>query len=66
MEKHLSFIKIPLLELIETLDDIYASGADYIDIIEERKGFITIHIKGEYMKIDNELTEEDIIQLTQL
>lgn len=52
--------KIPLYPLIEILQDLYESGADYIDLSGEQneegdspKDLIQITIKPEYMLQDN-------------
>jgi len=60
--------KIPLLPLIEILQDLYDSGADYIDLSGEQndgdgdssKDIIQITVKPEYI-----LHEEDAEDVTQ-
>ena len=59
--------KIPLYPLIEILQDLYESGADYIDLSGEQndegdspKDLIQITIKPEYMLQDDR--EENVTQ----
>lgn len=56
--------KIPLESLIEILQDLYESGADYIDISgkndEKNRDIIHITIKEEYMFYNEE--EDDAIE----
>lgn len=65
--------KIPLQPLIEILQDIYESGADYIDLSGEQndegespKDLIQITIKPEYMLHDEEEKDMDITQEIEL
>jgi hypothetical protein len=60
--------KIPLESLIEILQDLYESGADYIDIsgknAEKNRDIIHITIKEEYMFYNEEedVTERSIFE----
>jgi hypothetical protein len=60
--------KIPLESLIEILQDLYESGADYIDISgkndEKNRDIIHITIKEEYMFYNEEedATERSIFE----
>jgi hypothetical protein len=62
--------KIPLESLIEILQDLYESGADYIDISgkndEKNRDIIHITIKEEYMfyneEEDDDATERSIFE----
>lgn len=60
--------KIPLESLIEILQDLYESGADYIDISgkndEKNRDIIHITIKEEYMFYNEEedATEKSIFE----
>ena len=61
--------KIPLLPLIEILQDLYDSGADYIDLSGEQKDengsvkdLIQITIKPEYMLHDERDDDDDVTQ----
>jgi hypothetical protein len=63
--------KIPLLPLIEILQDLYDSGADYIDLSGEQndeegltKDLIQITIKPEYM-LHDERDGDDVEDVTQ-
>ena len=56
--------KIPLEPLIQILQDLYDSGADYIDISGEQKGeggalkdIIQITVKPEYMSDPEDVAE---------
>lgn len=58
--------KIPLEPLLEILQDLYDSGADFIDISgdqneegEEKKDVIKITIKPEYLMVRDEDDDED-------
>ena len=58
--------KIPLYPLIEILQDLYESGADFIDLSGEQsdegdtpKDLIQIAIKPEYMLHDERNEEDD-------
>ena len=58
--------KIPLYPLIEILQDLYESGADFIDLSGEQsdegdtpKDLIQITIKPEYMLHDERNEEDD-------
>ena len=55
--------KIPLEGFIETLQDIYNRGADYIDIVAKpnvNQDVISIIIKPEYIDPENNFFEEDL------
>ena len=55
------FQKIPLKGLIETLQEVYNQGADYIDIVgipDEDQDIIGIHVREEYLSDDLEDEEE--------
>jgi hypothetical protein len=61
--------KIPLESLIEILQDLYESGADYIDISgkndEKNRDIIHITIKEEYMfynEEEDDATERSIFE----
>jgi hypothetical protein len=64
--------KIPLYPLIEILQDLYESGADFIDLSGEQseegetpKDTIQITIKPEYMLHDERDDDDDIEDVTQ-
>ena len=62
-KKAVRFQKIPLKELILTLQSVYNQGADYIDISgipNEQQDVIGIHVLEEYLAEEEE--EEDEIQ----
>jgi hypothetical protein len=55
--------KIPLKRFIDTLIDVYTSGADYIDLIgiaDEEQDSIGISVSNEYMNVDREQYYEDL------
>lgn len=75
-KKAVRFQKIPLRELIETLQTVYNQGADFIDISgipDEQQDVIGIHVLEEYLSDDLEdeddeeddgtLSEEDLNKL---
>jgi len=75
-KKAVRFQKIPLKELLETLQTVYNQGADYIDISgipDEQQDVIGIHVLEEYLSDDLEedddeeddgrLSEEDLNKL---
>jgi hypothetical protein len=74
-KKAVRFQKIPLKELLETLQTVYNQGADYIDISgipDEQQDIIGIHVLEEYLSDDLEdgddeeddtLSEEDLNKL---
>ena len=56
------FQKIPLKGLIETLQEVYNQGADFIDIVgipDEDQDIIGIHVREEYFSDDLEEEEEE-------
>ena len=60
--KTVVFHKIPLKELILTLQTVYNDGADYIDIsgiAGEEQDVIGIHVLEEYLTEDLEEEEEE-------
>lgn len=64
--------KIPLQPLIEILQDLYESGADYIDLSGEQsdnrttpKDIIQITVKPEYILHDDE-DDDDVTQEIEL
>lgn len=59
--KTVVFQKIPLKDLIETLQSVYNQGADYIDISgipNEHQDVIGIHVLEEYLMNEDEEEEE--------
>ena len=61
-KKMVKFHKIPLKELIMTLQSVYNQGADYIDISGvpgEEQDVIGIHVIEEYLSDDLEDDDED-------
>ena len=55
--------KIPLKRFIDTLIDVYTSGADYIDLIgvaDEEQDSIGISVSNEYMNVDREQYYEEL------
>lgn len=61
-KKIVRFQKIPLKELILTLQSVYNQGADYIDITgipDEEQDVIGIHVLEEYLSEDLEEEEDD-------
>ena len=63
-------MKVPLEEFLNVLENIYNSGADFIDIIGEpdgEEGIMKIEVKREYlcpedeMEDDEELSDDEII-----
>lgn len=61
-KKAVRFRKIPLKELILTLQDVYNQGADYIDISgipDEQQDIIGIHVLEEYLAEEEEEEDED-------
>ena len=71
-KKAVVFQKIPLKDLIETLQSVYNQGADYIDISgipNEHQDVIGIHVLEEYLTNedeedeDDELSEDDLSKL---
>ena len=55
--------KIPLKRFIDTLIDVYTSGADYIDLIgvaDEEQDSIGISVSNEYMNVDREKYYEEL------
>jgi len=55
--------KIPLKRFIDTLIDVYTSGADYIDLVgiaDEEQDSIGISVSNEYMNVDREQYYEDL------
>ena len=76
-KKMVKFQKIPLKGLIETLQEVYNQGADFIDIVgipDEDQDIIGIHVREEYLSEDleeeedeeespGELSDEDLNQL---
>jgi 3-dehydroquinate dehydratase len=71
--KTVVFQKIPLRDLIETLQSVYNQGADYIDISgtpNEEQDVIGIHVLEEYLMNEDEeedgndeLSEDDLSKL---
>lgn len=61
-KKMVKFQKIPLKGLIETLQEVYNQGADFIDIVgipDEDQDIIGIHVREEYLSDDLEDEEEE-------
>ena len=61
-KKMVKFQKIPLKGLIETLQEVYNQGADFIDIVgipDEDQDIIGIHVREEYLSEDLEDEEEE-------
>ena len=59
--------KLPLLEFIELLNDLYESGIDYIDMDnskeEGEENVIEISIEPEYVMSEEEEEEEDVAKV---
>ncbi len=59
--------KIPLMELLEILNDLYEDGVDYIDISgtssdegEQPQDFIKITVRPDYMAEEKDINESSI------
>jgi hypothetical protein len=53
--------KIYLRDFVDTLLDIYNSGADYIDIvgqIDDNQDIVSIEVKSDYISEREELTDD--------
>jgi len=65
MSQKLQFKKVPILPLLDILENLYMDGTVYIDIeglsnLEEFSDSIKIIVRPEYMEVEEEV-EEDII-----
>jgi 3-dehydroquinate dehydratase len=66
--KTVVFQKIPLRDLIETLQSVYNQGADYIDISgtpNEEQDVIGIHVLEEYLMNEDEEEEDGNDELSE-
>lgn len=52
--------RIPLEEFLNVLENIYNSGADYIDIFSDEEGLMKIEVKREYLCPPEEMEGEDM------
>lgn len=59
--------KIPLLELLEILNDLYEDGVDYIDIAgtssdesDQPQDFIKITVRPDYIAEEKDINESNI------
>lgn len=59
--------KIPLMELLEILNDLYEDGVDYIDISgtssdegEQPQDFIKITVRPDYIAKEKDINESSI------
>lgn len=64
--------KIPLMELLEILNDLYEDGVDYIDISgtsndegEQPQDFIKITVRPDYMATKDDESNIDVSRLSE-
>lgn len=66
MSQILQFKKVPVLALLDILENLYIDGATYVDIQgvsspEEFSDSIKIIVRPEYVEVEEEETEDGII-----